>query len=705
MSILLTCFYSILEKSIFGTCCILFILLFRFFLKRFPKVFSYCLWAVAGFRLLFSFSFQSIFSLIKIRPERILTSEIWDAPIIQTQNVEPIPSGNVVTMPIGDTIASVTTTNSGYATMGSSLSLSELLSLIWLMGFLVFVGGNLYKYLRFHLRLNRMELHKLSYGSFNIYEVQGFSQAFTMGILKPRIYLPQDMKEESRQLVILHECTHIKRKDFLFKPLGLLICCLHWFNPIVWLGFSLFCRDMEMSCDESVICRLDGDVLSCKKDYSNVLLSMAGSTPLNRIPLFFGEPGVRQRIKNVLAYKKRTVICSGILVIILLAAAFFLLANTGNAGNKGADIADNGTENESSTNFTNILVDTEEHEDYHDKLEQLENAREEFEIKEEELKRFQEEIQKQEELIKEEELKRLQEELQKQEEAIKEAEFQLLKKEYAVMMEQNKEWYDSIFSYSGDLSNPISGYIRDPQNYHNQIVVFNGQIEDLETAVVDEEVHISSAVLNGPYLIITFENGESLTIDSKASEYAPLHFDLSMKYTCTDLNLDGEKELIFMFDLGYAGGFGGCAILLYTHTPDGWKELAPPEGYDIESGFPMQFVWNGSKMFFTEDGSTDLGLGAFLSEDLAAIYEVHDFPMISKEETLTALSEWKDVSGRVDVPYTFSLYYEDGKPVLVTCEYVSGMYGHSDPFGNLVHEWRLLEDNTWDIRMFFLLMN
>lgn len=681
MSVLLTCFYSILEKSIFGTCCILFILLFRFLLKRFPKVFSYCLWAVAGFRLLFSFSFQSIFSLIRIRPERILTSEIWDAPIIQTQNVEPIPSGNVVTMPIGDTIASVTTTDSGYAAMGSSLSLSELLSLIWLMGFLVFVGCSLYKYLRFGLRLKRMELRKLSYGSFNIYEVQGLSQAFTMGILKPRIYLPQDMNEESRQLVILHECTHIKRKDFLFKPLGLFICCLHWFNPIVWLAFSLFCRDMEMSCDESVIRQLDGDVLSRKKDYSNVLLSMAESSPLNRIPLFFGEPGVKQRVKNVLTYKKRTVICSAILVVILLAAAFFLLANTGNAGNNGAGIADNMPGNGSGTN-NNVFVNTEEHEDYHDDLEQLVNAREEFEKREEEYRRIQEEI-------------------QKQEAEVEEMLFQQLKKEYTVMMLENKAWYDSVFNCSGDMMFSPIGYIYDPKSYHNQIVVFNGQIKDLETTVVDEEVRISSAVLNDPYLTITFENGESLTIAADA----PLHFDLGLKYTCTDLNLDGEKELIFMFDLGYAGGFGGSAILLYTHTPDGWKELAPPEGYNIESGFPMQFVWNGSKMFFTEDGSTDIGLGAFSSEDLAAIYEVHDFPMISKEETLTALSEWENVSGRVDVPYTFSLYYEDSKPVLVTCEYVSGIYGHSDMFGNLVHEWRLLEDNTWDIRMFFLLMN
>ena len=118
----------------------------------------------------------------------------------------------------------------------------------------------------------------------------------------------------------------------------------------------------------------------------------------------------------------------------------------------------------------------------------------------------------------------------------------------------------------------------------------------------------------------------------------------------------------------------------------------------------MQFVWDGSKMFFTQDGSTDIGLRSFSAEDLAAIYELGDFPT-AKEETLNALAEWEYVRGMVDAPYTFSLYYENSKPVLVTVEYVSGMYGHSDGFGNLVHIWRLLEDNTWDVEMFFLLMN
>lgn len=679
MSVFYTFFYNILEKSIYGTCYIFFILLFRYLLKHFPKVFSYCLWAVAGFRLLFSFSFESIFSLIRLQPEPLLTSEIWKIPIIQTQDYELIPSGNIITMPMGDTIASATTMDTGYTAAKSSLSLLELLSLIWLIGFLVFVGYGFCQYLRFSLQLKRMELHKLSYGNHqNIYEVKGLSQAFTMGILKPRIYLPQDMKEESRALVILHECTHIKRKDYIFKPLAYGILCLHWFNPFVWLGFSLFCRDMEMSCDESVIRRLDGDTLIHKKDYSKVLLSMAGNSPLNRFSLFFGEPGVKQRIKNILDYKKRTVVCTGILLVILLVVAFCLLANPGTEENT-ADIAGSGQENGSEPGSSGILVGS----DKEDELQRLEELKNDTEKK----------------------LEALEEAVAKEEAAIKDAEFKQLKNTYAVMMVQNQEWYDSIFHYSGDTSNPIGCYIKNPENPENQIIIFDGHIEDLVDTVVDEDIRIKSAVYDEPYLNITFENGESLRINEQWEEGDPanLHFGLGLKYAYTDLNMDGEKELIFNFDLGYAGGFGSSAILIYTHTPDGWEELAPPDGYYITDGFPMQFVWDGSKMFFTEDGSTDIGLGSFSAEDLAAINELDDFP-ISREETLSALSEWEYVSGRVDVPYSFTLYYEDSKPVLVTVEYVSGMYGHSDGFGRLVHEWRLLEDNTWDIQMFFLLM-
>lgn len=686
MSVLLTCFYNILEKSMYGTCCILLILLLRCFLKRFPKVFSYCLWAVAGFRLLFSFSFQSIFSLIRIRPKRILTADVWKIPVFQSQNLEPIPSGNILTTSGGSAIESAATNSTEYAAAGSSFSFIELLSLVWLIGLLVFVGCSILKYLRFSLRLKHAELHKLSYqNQENIYEVRGLTQAFTLGILKPRIYLPKDMGEESRQLVILHENTHIRRKDYLFKLLGYGILCLHWFNPFVWLGFSLFCRDMEMSCDESVLRQLDGDPLTRKKDYSKVLLSMAGNSPLNRFPLFFGEPGVKQRIKNVLAYKKRTVACSAVLLISLLFIGFSLLtnhpaANMGEEKELDTSSAENMGEKKELDSSGAIVSETEEHVyldfDYDEALAEVQQKLLEFE-------------------------EMLDAEVAKAEEMVR---ANALKDKYAAIMAQNQEWLDSIFLYPDDISD-LTCRITDSLNEKNQIVIYDGRVMKMDVPVLDEDLHISSITRGDSYMTITFENEETLTVDEHWKEGAPrplLNLDL-FSFASADLNLDGEKELIFMFDLGYAGGFGGGAILIYTHTPDGWIELAPPAGYDMSNGFPTELVWDGKKMFFTEDGSSDIGLGSFTKEDLIAINDLHGFTM---KFILDMFPDWNwdNIHGMIDVPFTFSFYYEEGKPVLVTKEYVSGMLGHSDQLGYLIREWRLSTDYTWTINTFFLLV-
>lgn len=674
MSVLLTCFYDILEKTMYGTCCILFILLLRYLLKRFPKVFSYCLWAVAGFRLLFSFSFQSIFSLIRIRSKRILTSDVWEIPVFQTQNLEPIPSGNTLTMTTsgGGGIESAAISTAKYAAAGSSFSFIELLSLIWLVGLLVFICYSILKYIRFNLQLKRMEFQKLSYeDQENIFEVQGLTQAFTMGIVKPCIYLPRNMEEESRQLVLLHENTHIKRKDHLFKLLGYGILCLHWFNPFVWLGFSLFCRDMEMSCDESVLRKLEGDTLNRKKDYSNVLLSMAGSSPLNRFPLFFGEPGVKQRIKNVLAYKRRTVACNASLLVVLLFFGFGLLVN-----HPAAEMGEKKTTNSSGTNVSVI----EEHVyldiDYDEELAKFQQNMLEFQEK-------------------------LEAEVAEAEEMVR---ANALKDKYAAIMAQNQKWLDSIFLYPDDISD-LTCCITDPLNEENQIVIYDGRVMKLDVPVPDEDLHISSITRGDSYMTITFENEETLTVDEHWEEGAPrplLNLDL-FSFASADLNLDGEKEMIFMFDLGYAGGFGGGAILIYTHTPDGWIELAPPAGYDMSNGFPTELVWDGKKMFFTEDGSSDIGLGSFTKEDLIAINDLHGFTM---KFILDMFPDWNwdNIHGMIDVPFTFSFYYEEGKPVLVTKEYVSGMLGHLDQLGYLIREWRLSPDYTWTINTFFLLV-
>jgi hypothetical protein len=136
----------------------------------------------------------------------------------------------------------------------------------------------------------------------NIYVSEGVASPFVLGIIKPKIYLPYNMNPRDEEYVIAHEMAHIRRRDYIWKPLGYGILTLHWFNPIVWLGYILLCRDIEGACDEKVIKELGHEE---RADYSEALLSCSVNRRIiTACPLAFGEQGVKGRIKSVLNYKK-----------------------------------------------------------------------------------------------------------------------------------------------------------------------------------------------------------------------------------------------------------------------------------------------------------------------------------------------------------------------------------------------------------------
>lgn len=143
-----------------------------------------------------------------------------------------------------------------------------------------------------------------------------------MGIFRPRIYLWSGLSKEEKGFVIEHEKTHVKRRDYLVKLFFYLVLIVHWFNPLVWLSYFLCMKDMEMSCDESVMKKM-GD--KARADYSETLLSLAtGRKIFAGTPLFFGEGDAKSRIKNILSYKKPTVwvVSAGILVVVVLCISF-----------------------------------------------------------------------------------------------------------------------------------------------------------------------------------------------------------------------------------------------------------------------------------------------------------------------------------------------------------------------------------------------
>ena len=192
------------------------------------------------------------------------------------------------------------------------------LSCVWLAGAAALLLWSVFKYLRLRFRLR--EAVMLEKG---VYEAEGLDSPFVLGVLRPRVYLPWGMETEERGWVLRHERAHIRRLDPLWKLLGWLALCLHWFNPLCWLAFSLAMQDMEGACDEAVVRTLGGEERAA---YSRLLLALSGGRPLfAATPLGFGEGNVKQRIRSVLRWRKPKW-WMALLAILLLAAVVLLFA-------------------------------------------------------------------------------------------------------------------------------------------------------------------------------------------------------------------------------------------------------------------------------------------------------------------------------------------------------------------------------------------
>ena len=156
----------------------------------------------------------------------------------------------------------------------------------------------------------------------NIYESEFVDSPFVFGVVKPNIYLPMHMDEGTAAYVIAHERAHLARRDHWWKVLGYLVLALHWFNPLVWVAYILFCRDIELACDEKVVKGLDG---AARADYSQALLSCAApKRAVAACPLAFGEGNIKMRVKSALHYKKPAfwVAAAAVLAVVIVAVCF-----------------------------------------------------------------------------------------------------------------------------------------------------------------------------------------------------------------------------------------------------------------------------------------------------------------------------------------------------------------------------------------------
>lgn len=286
-------FLTVLNMSLRASYVILFVIIVRFLLRKAPKVISYALWGVVAFRLIIPYSFESIFSLM---PRNANVAQI-PADIVYRQSTQTYSEIETAASYVSRSIPA-----SAVSTSANPLQLILKIVMktgpyIWLTGIMGLLAYSLISVWRLKRQLTGARLTEN-----NIYEADNLKTPFVFGLLRPKIYLPVGLDGEERRFILLHEQTHLHRKDNVIKVLAFLIAVVHWFNPLVWTAFMLMGTDMELSCDERVLKIMKEDI---KKSYASSLLSLAtGKHILNGSPLAFGEGDVKRRIKNVLNYKK-----------------------------------------------------------------------------------------------------------------------------------------------------------------------------------------------------------------------------------------------------------------------------------------------------------------------------------------------------------------------------------------------------------------
>ena len=302
-------FLKLVNLSISASWLILAVLVLRVVLKKAPKWVMPLLWGVVALRLVCLFSIESALSLIP-------SAETIPSEIV-TETREPVlyeqATLDIVTNP---TLPSAAEVPVGVSRQQAQVDFN-IYSVLWLAGMAALLVHALVSAEKLKRKLATAILLRD-----DIYESEFVDSPFVFGVVKPNIYLPMHMDEGTAAYVIAHERAHLARRDHWWKVLGYLVLALHWFNPLVWVAYILFCRDIELACDEKVVKGLDG---AARADYSQALLSCAApKRAVAACPLAFGEGNIKTRVKSALHYKKPAfwVAAAAVLAVVIVAVCF-----------------------------------------------------------------------------------------------------------------------------------------------------------------------------------------------------------------------------------------------------------------------------------------------------------------------------------------------------------------------------------------------
>ncbi len=312
-------FYWLLNMSILASAAGIIVLLIRK-IRRIPRRIIVILWAIPLVRFLVPFGLSSKYSLLSLLPRyAVRTVPVSEVVALPTQKYDLVHSFSSENSMVMTNIGRWATS---YKPMTYKVDLLadvfDYSSFVW-----VVIAASVLLALTMIYFVTKAELRgaKRLYG--NVYTSQKVTSPAVYGILRPRIIIPENLRDaEGLDLILLHEKRHIRRGDNLWRLLAFITAALHWFNPFVWIFLKCFLSDVELACDESALAKLPQEK---QKAYALELLNVQQSKTV--FASAFGGAKIRTRIEHIISYKKMTAFSAILFAAFVVAVAYMLLTN------------------------------------------------------------------------------------------------------------------------------------------------------------------------------------------------------------------------------------------------------------------------------------------------------------------------------------------------------------------------------------------
>ncbi len=310
-------FTCILTMSVSASILILAVLAMRALFKKAPKWVILLLWCFVAIRLVCPIKIENPYSM---QPKH-------ETAVYNVVKVDGSKEEITVPYQLPAPLLNDTATDNYEAVRFEIPSLYSALSLIWCIGVAVMLFYTVMSYIKLYI-LTRSAVKNDK----GFYCLKQTCAPFVFGIIKPRIFIPEGCKTDILPHIVAHETVHISRLDHIWKPLGFIIMSIHWFNPLVWVAYWMFCRDLESACDEKAIKEMTPPE---RADYAQALLDCStGKSFTSVCPVAFGENGVKERIKAVLKYKKPAIWITVAAILLCAVVAFFFMTERDNNDEK-----------------------------------------------------------------------------------------------------------------------------------------------------------------------------------------------------------------------------------------------------------------------------------------------------------------------------------------------------------------------------------